>query len=79
MLVRLARHIRRQMADKTDTLTFVSRHVPPDAFAFDSAALYVHIPFCRSLCPYCPYNKIRYEPTLAARYRHALQLRCGIA
>ena len=72
MLVRLARHIRRQMADKTDTLTFSSRHEPPNAFAGGSAALYVHIPFCRNLCPYCPYNKIQYEPTLAARYHQAL-------
>lgn len=72
MLVQLARYIRRQMVDKTDTLTFTSRREPPDAFAVDSAALYVHIPFCRLLCPYCPYNKIRYESTLAVRYHKAL-------
>ncbi|MDH4118706.1 MAG: radical SAM protein [Acidimicrobiia bacterium] len=30
--------------------------------------LYLHIPFCRTICPFCPYNKVRYEPDLAARY-----------
>jgi len=72
MLVQLVRHIRRQMADKTDTLTFTSRLLPPVAFADNFAALYVHIPFCRNLCPYCPYNKISHEPALAARYHQAL-------
>ena len=61
------------MADKADTLTFASCHEPPDAFAGNSAALYVHIPFCRDLCPYCPYNKVRYEPDLAAHYHQALR------
>jgi coproporphyrinogen III oxidase-like Fe-S oxidoreductase len=33
--------------------------------------LYLHIPFCRSLCPYCPYDRVLYdkahiEPYLAA-------------
>lgn len=73
MLVRLARGIRRRMADRGDSLTFTRCHEPPDAFAGNSAALYVHIPFCRNLCPYCPYNKVQYEPALAARYRRALR------
>lgn len=34
--------------------------------------LYIHIPFCRSLCPYCPYNKIRYDSSLARPYIDAL-------
>lgn len=23
--------------------------------------LYVHIPFCLILCPFCPYNKVKYK------------------
>lgn len=36
------------------------------------AGLYVHIPFCRSLCPFCPYTKILYEPKIAERYKRCL-------
>ena len=34
--------------------------------------IYLHIPFCRNLCPYCPYNRIRYDKTLAATYLAAV-------
>lgn len=27
--------------------------------------LYVHIPFCSRLCPFCPYNKVPFNPRLA--------------
>lgn len=30
--------------------------------------LYVHVPFCGVLCPFCPYNKVRYERDLAIGY-----------
>ncbi len=34
--------------------------------------LYLHIPFCKSLCPYCPYNKVPYDRDLASQYTNAL-------
>lgn len=34
--------------------------------------LYVHIPFCRTLCSFCPYCKTLYDPPLAKRYVDAL-------
>ena len=34
--------------------------------------LYVHIPFCRSLCDFCPYCKVPYEKDRADAYIHAL-------
>ena len=34
--------------------------------------LYIHVPFCRSLCPYCPYNRVLYDEALATRYVRAL-------
>ncbi len=34
--------------------------------------LYVHIPFCRSICSFCPYCKVLYDETLAKRYLQAL-------
>jgi coproporphyrinogen III oxidase-like Fe-S oxidoreductase len=38
----------------------------------DDLGLYVHIPFCRSLCSFCPYCKVIYAPEIAARYKMAL-------
>ena len=35
--------------------------------------LYVHVPFCRSICPYCPYNKVLYRPGLVSGYFDALR------
>jgi len=32
----------------------------------DDLGLYVHIPFCRSLCSFCPYCKVVYEPETAS-------------
>ena len=31
----------------------------------DEFGLYLHIPFCRQICPYCPYNKELYDPEAA--------------
>jgi oxygen-independent coproporphyrinogen-3 oxidase len=35
--------------------------------------LYVHIPFCRTVCPFCPYNKVPYEEGPAADYLRSLR------
>jgi oxygen-independent coproporphyrinogen-3 oxidase len=35
--------------------------------------LYVHIPFCRSICGYCDFAKCRYEKVLADRYLYHLK------
>jgi coproporphyrinogen III oxidase-like Fe-S oxidoreductase len=39
----------------------------------DVPGLYLHVPFCQSLCPFCPYNKVVYQPELVRRYFSALQ------
>lgn len=38
----------------------------------DGLGLYVHIPFCRSLCNFCPYCKVVYSKELCDRYIDAL-------
>lgn len=37
-----------------------------------SENLYVHLPFCGQICPHCPYNRVLWEPRLAAGYGTAL-------
>lgn len=43
----------------------------------DDLGLYVHIPFCRSLCNFCPYCKVEYKQEVAYQYVQALH--CEIA
>lgn len=38
----------------------------------DNLGLYIHIPFCRSICNFCPYCKTVYDKELALRYTKAL-------
>jgi len=35
--------------------------------------IYLHIPFCEQICPYCPYNKEMYHPELAKNYTLAIK------
>lgn len=35
--------------------------------------LYLHVPFCQSICPYCPYNKVLYRAEVVPRYFDALR------
>jgi oxygen-independent coproporphyrinogen-3 oxidase len=39
----------------------------------DELGIYLHIPFCEQICPYCPYNKEIYHPELASKYTLALK------
>lgn len=38
-----------------------------------SSNLYVHLPFCRQICPHCPYNKVLLRPDLVKAYGRALR------
>ncbi|MFZ5519555.1 MAG: coproporphyrinogen-III oxidase family protein [Candidatus Zhuqueibacterota bacterium] len=35
--------------------------------------IYLHIPFCEQICPYCPYNKEIFQPTVAKSYALAVK------
>jgi oxygen-independent coproporphyrinogen-3 oxidase len=39
----------------------------------DELGVYLHIPFCRQICPYCPYNKELYSSDAAGRYASAVK------
>jgi len=36
------------------------------------AGLYLHVPFCKNLCSFCPYNRIEYDDTLFEQYERAI-------
>jgi coproporphyrinogen III oxidase-like Fe-S oxidoreductase len=69
--------LRRQMAGR-----LLGQHklaLKREAFALsprfeglDSLGLYLHVPFCRQICPYCPYNKELFHVDLAERYTEAV-------
>jgi len=42
---------------------------PPDRRAF----LYIHVPFCVSLCPFCSFHRVAYRQSKTARYFTALR------
>jgi coproporphyrinogen III oxidase-like Fe-S oxidoreductase len=37
----------------------------------ERTSLYLHVPFCRNLCPYCPYTKVPYDQALLEPYTRA--------
>ncbi len=39
----------------------------------DKIGIYLHIPFCDQICPYCPYNKELYKPDKAKAYTQAVK------
>ena len=38
----------------------------------NNLGLYAHIPFCKSICDFCPYFKVKYDKPLAEVYKEAL-------
>lgn len=38
----------------------------------NQAGLYIHIPFCRSKCPYCDFFSVKYDEVLAEKYTDRL-------
>ncbi|MBI5624502.1 MAG: radical SAM protein [Elusimicrobia bacterium] len=42
----------------------LSRRAPDPASGLKRMGLYLHVPFCRDLCPFCPYNRREYDEGL---------------
>jgi coproporphyrinogen III oxidase-like Fe-S oxidoreductase len=55
-----------------------------DAFAAMPSAppvpcqLYVHVPFCETLCPFCSFHRVRVNPAKTQRYFDALRREIGL-
>ena len=46
---------------------------PPSPRRGHEYLLYVHIPFCEVLCPFCPFHRVRFREPQASRYFAALR------
>ncbi len=46
---------------------------PPQPNKNNRYLLYIHIPFCEELCPYCAFMRVKFEPSLASTYFDVLQ------
>ena len=57
----------KQLTLQSETLS-----LPAHFEDIDALGIYLHIPFCRQICPYCPYNKELYCPVMAERYAEAV-------
>ena len=65
--------LRTWLTRSREPFTFSSNYSNTLDFAgLDDLGLYVHIPFCRSLCSFCPYCKVIYNAAKASRYKAAL-------
>lgn len=45
---------------------------PPFPINLKRVGLYLHVPFCKNLCPFCPYNRIEYDEELFKQYERAV-------
>ncbi|MBA1336279.1 MAG: putative radical SAM family enzyme, NOT coproporphyrinogen III oxidase, oxygen-independent [Firmicutes bacterium] len=65
--------LRRTIARKKDPFLFTSYNNDVDFTTIpEDTGLYIHIPFCRALCPFCPYNKTGYSAETAEIYMDAV-------
>jgi len=68
----LTRIAREYFSERTDDFVF-HRYRSDLSFRLkQGSGLYLHIPFCTHFCPYCPYNKIRYDRETAKQYKEAV-------
>lgn len=70
-LERFVQHEGRKFLDLQEG--FNPSYLTPSRGASSINSLYVHIPFCRQLCPYCSFNRVAYEENLARGYFKALK------
>jgi oxygen-independent coproporphyrinogen-3 oxidase len=75
MLTRFGRsYLRRALTGERD-ITLERRPLSLEGHfeGLEELGIYLHIPFCEQICPYCPYNKEIYRPDVAARYTKAVK------
>ncbi len=58
-----------KLSETIDDSLITGGMLPPG----QEAALYIHIPFCRTLCPFCCFNRYLFKEDLARRYFASLR------
>ncbi len=71
---------------REDFIAWVMRRKTKECFAFENSGtlepppapdkpihLYIHIPFCAELCPYCSFHRVQFSESQAREYFHALK------
>jgi len=71
MMQALTRRVRSVLTGPGASYVF-RRADRPELAAVERAHLYVHVPFCENVCPYCPYYKEPYDPARAQKFVDAL-------
>jgi len=56
------------LARKIRPYEFIKTHEIEYRPRLKELGLYIHIPFCKQICNFCPYNKILYDKQLANEY-----------
>jgi oxygen-independent coproporphyrinogen-3 oxidase len=75
MLTRLGRsYLRRALTGERD-IALERRELSLEGHfeGLEELGIYLHVPFCERICPYCPYNKEIYRPDVAPRYTKAVK------
>ncbi|NTU70697.1 MAG: radical SAM protein [Coriobacteriia bacterium] len=67
----LTRAVRRHLVGPAQRWEFVAPEPGWSPGRVERTSLYLHVPFCRNCCPYCPYTKVPYDPALVAPYTRA--------
>jgi len=71
MIEFLTRAVRTYLTGKDSKYIFKA-HRHPSPKDLSKVNLYIHIPFCKDMCPYCPYYKVKYDRNLVESYVCAL-------
>ncbi len=71
-LLRLGTHtIRRYLVGPEQRWVFEQPPYGWTPLPVESTSFYLHVPFCRHFCPYCPYTKVPYQEYLVEPYTQA--------
>jgi oxygen-independent coproporphyrinogen III oxidase len=65
------RAIRRYLVGPEQRWTFEQPPTNWNPLPNQRTSLYLHVPFCRHFCPYCPYTKVSYRESLIEPYTKA--------
>ncbi len=68
----MLRLIRNILSDRSDDFTYYRYNNSNNIGLKPATGLYIHIPFCKNSCPYCPYIKTTYNKVMADEYKKAL-------